>query len=134
MYADSVGSELAHERRLSTQRRAIPYHASLGRHQPNREGLLSQAEMRMSAASRSVDSQRIKSPPVPSTDRELVGILRPARLIAAILRRSEPIVVLSGAAGMGKSTLLRIFSMNKGARLYTELRHPHPPNRGVIAL
>jgi DNA-binding CsgD family transcriptional regulator len=88
----------------------------------------------MSAASRSVDSQRIKSPPVPSPDRELVGILRPARLIAAILRRSEPIVVLSGAAGMGKSTLLRIFSMNKGARLYTELRHPHPPNRGVIAL
>lgn len=35
---------------------------------------------------------------------------------------------------MGKSSLLRIFSTNKGARLYTGLRSPDPPSRGVIAL
>jgi DNA-binding CsgD family transcriptional regulator len=63
-----------------------------------------------------------------------VGILRPTSLIAAILRRPEPIVVLAGAAGMGKSTLLRIFSANKGARLYTGLRPPNPPHRGATAL
>ena len=95
---------------------------------------MSQAEMRMFAASRSVDSQRIKLPPIPSPDRELVGILRPAALIAAILRRPEPIMVLAAAAGMGKSTLLRIFSANKNVRFFTGLRPPDPPNRGAMAL
>jgi hypothetical protein len=90
--------------------------------------------MRLSAAFRSADSQRIKSPPVPSPDRELVGILRPESLIAAILRRAEPIVVLAAAAGMGKSTLLRIFSNDNDVRLHTGLRSPDPPDRGATAL
>jgi DNA-binding CsgD family transcriptional regulator len=90
--------------------------------------------MRLSAASRSVDTQRIKSPLVTSSDRELVGILRPASLIAAILRRPEPIVVLAAAAGMGKSTVLRIFSTDKEARPHTGLQPPDPPGRGAIAL
>jgi hypothetical protein len=82
--------------------------------------------MRLFAASRSVDSQRIKSPPDPLPHRELVGILRPESLIAAILRRAEPIVVLAATAGMGKSTLLRIFSNDKDVRLHTGLRSPAP--------
>jgi DNA-binding CsgD family transcriptional regulator len=90
--------------------------------------------MRLSAASRSVDSQRLKSPPVLSPDTRLVGILRPASLIAAILQRNEPIVVLSGSAGMGKSTLLRILSTTKGARIHTGLESPDPPDRGAVAL
>jgi hypothetical protein len=89
--------------------------------------------MRLSAASRSVGSQRVKPPPLPSPDRELVGILRPTDLIATILRRPEPIVVLAAAAGMGKSTLLRIFSTDKEA-LHTGLQPPGPPNRGAMAL
>ena len=95
---------------------------------------MSQAGMRLSAASRSVDSQRIESPRVPSPDRELVGILRPESLIATILRRREPIVVLVAAAGMGKSTVLRIFSNDKDVRLHTGLRSPDPPIRGATAL
>jgi DNA-binding CsgD family transcriptional regulator len=95
---------------------------------------LSQAEMRLSAASRSVDNQRNLSPPLPSSTKTAIGILRPAALIAAILRRPEPIMVLAAAAGMGKSTLLRIFSANKNVRFFTGLRPPDPPNRGAMAL
>jgi hypothetical protein len=90
--------------------------------------------MRLSAASRSVDNQRNLSPPLPSSTKTAIGILRPAALIAAILRRPEPIMVLAAAAGMGKSTLLRIFSANKNVRFFTGLRPPDPPNRGAMAL
>ncbi len=56
------------------------------------------------------------------------------RLINAILGRPEPIIVLDGSAGMGKSTLLTILSEKFGVPVHMGLRPPEPAQQGALEL
>jgi DNA-binding CsgD family transcriptional regulator len=81
----------------------------------------------------------VKSPKTPFSSAPLdhnapSSVVSPGRLINAILGRPEPIVIIEGAAGMGKSTLLRILEADSGARIHAGSRPPDPPGRGTIAL
>jgi DNA-binding CsgD family transcriptional regulator len=80
------------------------------------------------------ESLRAVSAEAAPRHRTSVEILLRSNLIGAILRRPEPVVILEGRAGMGKSTLLRIISADRRVRLHTGLRPPDPPDRGATAL
>lgn len=95
---------------------------------------MSRAHVSAPAIRARAQSLRAVSAEVAPRHRTPVGILLPSNLIGAILRRPEPIVILEGAAGMGKSTLLRIISADAGVRLHAGLRPPDAPRRGTTAL
>jgi DNA-binding CsgD family transcriptional regulator len=56
------------------------------------------------------------------------------QLIQAILSRPEPIVVLDGSVGMGKSTLLRTLSAKLAVPVHRDLEPPKPPQAGALML
>ena len=60
--------------------------------------------------------------------------LQRAELIARVLERSEPIVVIEAAAGMGKSTLLRQIAsrLNLPVRIEAAAPEPTQPGRAVL--